>query len=221
MSFINKEYWENFYKKNNNLNDASTFSHFIFEKFDNKQSEYIIIDLGCGTGKDTFYFARNGFDVIGVDGSEEVVKINKSKVSNSEGIKENIDFLCVDLSKVNTVSELMKKFNAYSRDRNKKLLFYNRFFLHAITEDTENIIIKNIISNINVPLIFASEFRTKEDEKLTKVFNDHYRRYVDTDKLLAKLLTYGFSIQNFLKGRGLSKFQNEDPYLARLIVEKQ
>lgn len=29
MSFINKEYWENFYKKNLNLNDASTFSHSL------------------------------------------------------------------------------------------------------------------------------------------------------------------------------------------------
>lgn len=221
MSYINKEYWDNFYKENIDLNDESMFSHYIYQKFNKKQSEYLIIDLGCGTGKDSFYFAKNGFDVIGVDGSEEAIKINKNKISNQNKINEKIEFICADLSKVHIVSELMKNFNTYSKKMNKKILFYNRFFLHAVAEDTENIIFDSIISNIDVPVVFAAEFRTKEDEMLDKVFKDHFRRYVDTDKLLIKLISYGYSVQSFLKSRGLSKFKNEDPFLARLIVEKQ
>ena len=32
MSYINKEYWEKFYKNNTSLNDASTFSEYILNQ---------------------------------------------------------------------------------------------------------------------------------------------------------------------------------------------
>ena len=220
MSYINKEYWEKFYKNNTSLNDASTFSEYILNQIIEKQSELMIVDLGCGTGKDTFNFAKSGFEVIGVDGSEEVIKMNNSKINSLDIVEKNIDFYCVDLSESNKVSDLMSKFNTYSKLKGKKILFYTRFFLHAIPEDVEDILLNNIISNVKVPFTFVSEFRTKEDELLDKIFQDHYRRYVDTDKLLKKLLAYGFSIQTFIKGRGYSIYKNENPYVARFVIYK-
>ena len=41
--------------------------------------------------------------------------------------------------------------------------------------------------------------RTKEDKELDKVFDNHYRRYIDTDLLITKLINLGFSIQEFSK----------------------
>lgn len=218
MSYINKEYWDNFYKNNRGLNDASTFCEHIVSKFEQQKSEFLIIDLGCGTGKDSFYFAKNGFETIGIDGSEEVTKINNDKVDDVS--KNNIEFYCVDLSDKNKVAELMVDFNSKANLSGKKLLVYTRFFLHAIPEEVEDIILENLSLNIDVPFSLVSEFRTKEDEELDKVYNDHYRRYVNTDDLIYKMLKVGFSLQSFTKGRGLSVYKNEDPYLARIIAEK-
>ncbi|WP_339215289.1 class I SAM-dependent methyltransferase [Solibacillus sp. FSL W8-0372] len=219
MSYINKNYWDTFYKKDTGLSEASTFSEYILREFSGMQSQFMVIDLGCGTGKDSFYFAKNGFETIGIDGSEEVTKINNSKIDNL--IKNSISFHCADLSDQNNVAQLLESFNEKTKESKKQLLIYTRFFLHAIPEEVEDIILENLCSNIETPFIFVSEFRTKEDEVLDKVYNNHYRRYVETDKLLLKLLGKGFSIKNFTKGQGFSIYKNEDPYLARITVEKK
>lgn len=133
---------------------------------------------------------------------------------------KNIDFACVDLSDVNEVEKLMTKINEILISQEKKILFYTRFFLHAITEETENLIFESILENIKIPCEIVAEFRTKEDEELDKVFDDHYRRYIDTDLLITKLIKLGFSIEEFSKGRGFSVYKNENPFLARIIFKK-
>ncbi|WP_237738267.1 MULTISPECIES: class I SAM-dependent methyltransferase [unclassified Caldicellulosiruptor] len=35
-----------------------------------------ILDLGCGSGRDTKYFLEKGYDVVAVDGSIEMVKLS-------------------------------------------------------------------------------------------------------------------------------------------------
>ncbi|SVC34345.1 uncharacterized protein METZ01_LOCUS287199, partial [marine metagenome] len=35
-----------------------------------------ILDLGCGSGRDTLYFLQKGYDVISMDASEEMVKMS-------------------------------------------------------------------------------------------------------------------------------------------------
>ena len=35
-----------------------------------------ILDLGCGSGRDTLYFIQKGYDVISMDASEEMVKMS-------------------------------------------------------------------------------------------------------------------------------------------------
>ena len=35
----------------------------------------IILDLGCGSGRDSKYFLNQGYEVVAVDGSEEICKI--------------------------------------------------------------------------------------------------------------------------------------------------
>ena len=45
----------------------------ILEKFG--ITDGIILDLGCGTGKMTRLFAKEGYDMIGIDASEEMLAI--------------------------------------------------------------------------------------------------------------------------------------------------
>ncbi len=47
--------------------------------FSNPQNDSIILDVGTGTGKQAFAFAKKGYDVTGIDLSEAMVKIANKK----------------------------------------------------------------------------------------------------------------------------------------------
>ena len=49
-----------------------------------------ILDIGCGSGRDSLYFKENGFHVIAIDASEELAKL-ASKVISQEVIVADIE----------------------------------------------------------------------------------------------------------------------------------
>jgi len=49
-----------------------------------------VLDLGCGTGRHTIYFAKKKFDVYGIDIAEEGIEIIK-KWLKKEGLKANLE----------------------------------------------------------------------------------------------------------------------------------
>lgn len=215
MKYVNKEYWNNFYKEQKSLNQPSTFSEYILENLDLSNS--ILVDVGCGTGKDTFYFAKNGVFSVGIDGSNEVIKNN---VENLNEDYEKPIFYCVDLSNKSKAIQVFSEINELAIKNNKKIVVYNRFFLHSITEEIEDLLLDVLLNTIQVSYEFISEFRTKEDEVLDKIYGNHYRRYIDTDKFLLKVLDLNFELVFFEKKQGFSPYKNENPFLARLILKK-
>jgi len=52
-----------------------------------------ILDLGCGSGRDSAIFSQMGFQVVGVDLSIELLRIAKSTAPNVHFIKKDIRFL--------------------------------------------------------------------------------------------------------------------------------
>lgn len=66
------------------------FFEICFKKYCNKKPE-IILDLACGTGRMTCEMAKRGYDMIGVDGSIEMLTEAYSK--DTEGIL----YLCQDM----------------------------------------------------------------------------------------------------------------------------
>jgi hypothetical protein len=90
-------------------------------------------------------------------------------------------------------------------------VLYARFFLHAIPEALED---KILAWNQGV---LTAEFRSVGDEPLRQ---DHYRRLIDGERFLGKLLRLGYEIQRYEKGRGLAKFGEEDPLIIRVIARR-
>jgi SAM-dependent methyltransferase len=54
----------------------------------------LLLELGCGTGSMTRRLASKGFDMIGIDNSEEMLQVAREK--SAEG-KESILYLCQDM----------------------------------------------------------------------------------------------------------------------------
>ncbi|MGZ7445991.1 class I SAM-dependent methyltransferase [Paenibacillus sp. TH7-28] len=204
----NKSYWNEFYKQCS-ITQNSTFFEFVLPSV----TPYpIVVDIGCGSGQDSRAFAENGKQVYAIDASEEAIQLNKDKNSHS-----NLEFKNIDISDQHNFQQCINHINLNRGQSN--LLIYSRFFLHAISEDIENILLRVLHENLSSNDLIALEFRTLEDSNLDKTYNNHYRRYIDTDLFNEKIKSYAsFSLEYFHKSRGLSIYKNEDPYLARYFI---
>ncbi len=201
-----KTFWKEYYKKNPNPIEASTFAHFCigFLREDKK-----LIELGCGNGRDSIYFAENNINVTAIDQIEEEIDYLNQKYSS-----DNIKFVVADFTN-------LKKDTKYD-------YIYSRFTLHSITEDREKYLFKWIESQLNDDGLFLLEVRSindpmfKKGERISENenFTTHYRRYLDLEKTIEKLEKYGLKIIYKLESNGLSVYNDDDPMLIRIVAKK-
>jgi len=67
------EYWNKFYDKKI-INKESTFAKFTYKKI--KKQKGKILDIGCGNGRDSFFFNQKGYNVTGIDISKKAIQKN-------------------------------------------------------------------------------------------------------------------------------------------------
>lgn len=209
MKNNNKIFWNKYYNSKDNNNKPSNFALFINKNFVKKNTN--LLDVGAGDGRDSFYFRKKAKHVYSIDQSNIVIKKNRLKTRRL-GLK-NVTFK-------NLSSNHLRKI------ANKKINFiYARFFLHAINEVNENILLQSIKRNFEPKTIISFEFRTTKDilmkkgKKLSKYerLTDHYRRFIDSNKFVDKLKKMNFKILYKKLGINLSKSPNDNPHLCRII----
>ncbi len=68
--------WSDYYdfSKNAPPHEHTWSSVRVFEDKFSKQAKKLAIDLGCGEGRDTFFFAERGFDVLAIDNDEDGIR---------------------------------------------------------------------------------------------------------------------------------------------------
>ena len=81
-----KEKWNNEFLKNYDFDIPDIFLSYI------KENSYIL-DLGCGTGRDSKYFLDRGYDVKSIDGSKEMCEVAKELLNKEV---DQINFLDID-----------------------------------------------------------------------------------------------------------------------------
>ena len=65
------KYWNQFYKKES-IRHESTFARFTLKKINIKKSR--VLDIGCGNGRDSYFFNKKGFKVTGIDISKKAIQ---------------------------------------------------------------------------------------------------------------------------------------------------
>jgi 2-polyprenyl-3-methyl-5-hydroxy-6-metoxy-1,4-benzoquinol methylase len=80
---VAEEYWANAVKKQYMIEYINNFS----KRLGNKGN---VLDLGCGPGNDSYFLSKNGLDVVGVDFSEEMIKVAKKRVTEAEFYLKNV-----------------------------------------------------------------------------------------------------------------------------------
>lgn len=206
--YADKRYWDNYYNSEIVCTSPSHFAKCISEQLEEGKS---LVDLGCGNGRDSLFFAHRGVKVIGIDGSEVAIR----KLIREENKK--IEFICDDF--VNSES-------IYSR---KHDYFYSRFSIHAIKEEQQHILLKNIYNSLNEDGKVFIEVRGIYDtlygkgievERNAFIYNNHYRRFVVRQELVNELIDIGFEIVYEEENKGFAPFEGEDPILIRIIASK-
>ena len=207
-----KEYWANYYSENLDPTDQSSFAEFILPKLTKNKK---LIDLGCGNARDSLYFSRNGLNVIAVDQiKDEIDYLNKNYKN------DNINFICDDFTDLeNSSNELFDKKFDY---------IYSRFTFHAINEKKEDKTLDWITNHLKEDSLFLLEARSIKDpmynegKKLSKTenFTNHYRRFMQLDKIISKLESRDLEIVYQIEDKDLAVYKDDNPYVIRLIAKK-
>jgi cyclopropane fatty-acyl-phospholipid synthase-like methyltransferase len=206
-------YWEQYYSEHSHdkPQPPSQFAAFVIQEV---QPIALAIDIGCGSGRDTFFFARHGVRAMGIDGSHVVIDSCSASVTR-QGIS-NLSFECVAVES----SDLKRVLDRSLDGLEGIAVAYARFFLHAITEDEQRQLLDTVCSALRQGDVFAAEFRTTRDAPLSKVTAQHYRRYVDPSLLINEMAGRGFATTYMVEGFGYAKYKSDDAYIARLLFRK-
>ncbi len=207
-------HWNTFYRTHS-FSEPSTFATFV-EGF--LPGRKLIVELGCGEGRDAIFFANRGNVVFAIDRSTSGIERAHEKCEDRQ---DQLRFLVGDLAERPTLESLlgMSSFTR-SRDGDTPLVFYMRFFLHAVPEDTEDAILNTVVDLLQDEVFLAAEFRTNEDAGRLKTHGDHFRRYIKPSEFCDKLVDLGFRIIHENAGTGLSVVDGEDPHLCRVVARK-
>ncbi len=72
----NEAYWSNFYSNSKELpfepSNFSTYALQFLQSRPEKESQIHILDLGCGNGRDAYFFSSKGYRVTGLDPSSKI-----------------------------------------------------------------------------------------------------------------------------------------------------
>ncbi|MEX0373686.1 class I SAM-dependent methyltransferase [Spiribacter roseus] len=213
MSELNektKKYWDNFYEKERlGVEDIpSQFAAFVLSEFSGRKT---VIDVGCGNGRDSFFFARHVPKVIGIDASKSAIEsCHKKREHIGFG---NAEFHQVDLS---SLDYCLWFFESVSAELENSVV-YARFFLHAIDEEAEENFLKlaKFVSERGGAV--AAEFRTHRDEQQQKETSAHFRRYINPLEFMENARSAGLSLSYFTEGFGLAKYKSDDAHVARFL----
>ena len=191
---IIENYWDNYYSKKK-YQTQSNFAEFIALHYFEKD-KLQLCDIGCGNGRDSIYFHSKGVEVTGVDlAKDEIDYLNKSY--------PKIDFICADISNLNT---------------NKKYdIIYSRFSLHAIDKEKENNWLVCIECRGLKNELYGKGLKIEGEEHIY-FYEDHYRRFIDYEKLITELNHLGFIIEYSEESTGFSPTKLEDQTFIRIIA---
>lgn len=169
-----------------------------------------LVELGCGTGRDSVHFARNGVKVLAIDQCPIVAK--------SLNDHDNI------IAKVQDFTGLENQAGGQEFD-----VVYSRFTMHSIDSAGELRTLKWAFQNLKPGGRFCIEARSINDplcgmgvDKGNNIwfYNKHHRRFIVFEEFCGILENIGFVLELKTEANGLAPHREEDPIVVRLIARR-
>lgn len=209
----NKAYWDSFYENFG----RRTPSQFCVSVVTDLEAGSSIVELGSGNGRDSFFFAEQGYRTVAMDASKTAID-QCEEYARARGITYSC-FLHGDITKKDDVANAVSTGRAQSARGN--VTFYSRFVMHSLDDSQQTNFLAALGACSETGDAVYFEFRAQEDASLEKHYGGHYRRYVDTHRFISELADVaGFQAIYSLTGQGMARFKEEDPVVSRVIATK-
>ncbi len=203
----NEKYWQKFYrtkKLNSYIDFPSQFSMFVLSK---KTKENVLLEFGCGNGRDASYLSQFYKKTFAFDISKVAIRLNKKKYKNLKSLKFEV---CDVRNFIN-----IKKYHKFKKN------IYARFFLHSLRDNEITIFISLVSKLLNKNEKIFVEYRTHLDKRKKKFFDNHYRNFLNPKKVINDFKKEKLVKFYSISGHGYAVFNDEDPHVARQIFIKK
>tara|TARA_R100001530_G_scaffold129823_2_gene100372 strand:- start:570 stop:1205 length:636 start_codon:yes stop_codon:yes gene_type:complete len=207
LTSSDSEYWNSYYRESK----APTLpSQFAVHVADTLEAKKVILDLGCGNGRDSSYFCREGHTVLSLDTSHEAL-LEVTKNSNSKAFP-----ILADAATVTPTKPFAD-------------VVYSRFSLHSMDKDSYLSCIKNVETMLVEGGSFWIEVRSTEDELYEQgdfveecVYKtDHSRRFSTLKGIVNDLENLSFDILFAKEQRGWAMYEDQDPKVIRIHCRRK
>lgn len=209
-----EDYWNNYYADKAGVHkteqDPSLFACAMLQKYMERGRD--LVELGCGNGRDSLYFAKKGLSVTGIDASE--VAINELQKKN---LLDNCIFICDDFVSAESIYQIQYDY------------CYSRFTLHAINAHQETQILKKAYDMLKENGYLFIEARSVNDKKYGAgqavernafLCDGHYRRFIVLTELLSKLEEIGFTIIESAESDQFAPLKGDAAVCIRVVAQK-
>jgi len=204
-------YWQNFYKTKASKvpGEPSSFARWVAGRDPRPTS---LIDVGCGTARDSLWLSGQGMDVLGCDYSPAGLAFATDRAAEQG---RDAAFRRLNLY---DVRQLLATGALLARER-KTDAVYARFLVHALEDDgRQNLwrFSRSVLRNSRGRVYL--EFRTEATEH---EFGEHFRQFVQPDVVTEELGSYGFEIEHCEDRYGLAVHRAEDPRVCRIVAKME
>lgn len=136
-------------KENKPQSDTVRFAQFL-KKIDGKAQATTVLDLGSGTGRNSFYFSELGCDVLGLEISKTAIEIakqnakddglnidyKKQSIGEKFPLEDNSIDIVLDVTSSNSITESEREI--YLSETHRVLKSDGYFFIKALCKDGDD-----------------------------------------------------------------------------------
>ncbi len=203
---MDKSYWEKYYREHKRPAVPSRFAAFVLKE--HLRPEMRLIELGCGNGRDSVFFAHNGVSVCAVDQVEKEIQFLNDKCAH-----KNLKFVVGDFTRLSPCDTFD--------------CVYSRFTLHSVSEEDELRVLRWVRNALGEGGLFCIEVRSTNDPKMQageriseseNIVDGHYRRYIDLAVFSKKLEGLGFEVTYAEESTEFAPYKDEAPPVIRIVA---
>lgn len=211
-------HWDRFYRDLSHVPTAeSDFARWVEAKMG---SLGLVLEFGCGTGRDSLWFARNPATTVFATDSSRVGLEALHRRAQELQLDERVMALRVDLNSEHSLESLSGRISDCRLRLNPgaKMIAYGRFLLHAVDQSAQDALVNFSSSILRPGDVLALEYRAQDLVCGSYVFGDHFRRPVNPRDLEAQCLLAGFSAVDTVVSDRFAVMHEERPVIARTLA---
>ena len=202
-------HWNAYYSGGQLIGEPSSFAQLVATEIAGAAR---LVEIGCGNGRDSLFFASQGFRVTALDPSRAAIDVCRASAG-----AERVEF-------IHGVASQLTDAHAGRFD-----VAYSRFCLHAMTEAEEIDTLEAVHRSLLPGARFYIECRSINDPlarkgeviSATERIHGHYRRFIVLDELKARLNEAGFVVDWAEEAANVAAVVGDNPVVIRLAASRR